>query len=380
MVFRVVVHQADAVEDGTVVTSVLALGLFIAGYLLPISTRPQNLFSERMLDDCEDFAYKATMIIFIPALLIALDILHSHAAVVYGSADPIPRPYQAVLYTHLFFGFLYLGAADPKKQGWRRILTVVALVTLPRLVESLHGGRFFLAQAAVPAVLIAVARGWVSFSAKRLLQFAALALLLIFVPPITRGDRIIGQDESVNFFAAGSSLRLFQDNTDLNLNGRCPPLLVSLTAKTIPYGLLGVCVIDFGGLKNMPATLNRILTVNDPASLGGTVSGTGSNYILDLYLFGGLFAVYAGSALFGFSCRRFVGWIGKRSLFSGIWAECLTRALFAPRGDLGYVFERIPSLVLATFLVVLIVAAGSLLQSEYAANPLAGTPVLEESR
>ena len=140
-----------------------------------------------------------------------------------------------------------------------------------------------------------------------------------------------------------------------------------------------VCVIDFGGLKNMPATLNRILTVNDPASLGGTVSGTGSNYILDLYLFGGLFAVYAGSALFGFSCRRFVGWIGKRSLFSGIWAECLTRALFAPRGDLGYVFERIPSLVLATFLVVLIVAAGSLLQSEYAANPLAGTPVLEES-
>ena len=313
MVFRVVVHQADAVEDGTVVTSVLALGLFIAGYLLPISTRPQNLFSERMLDDCEDFAYKATMIIFIPALLIALDILHSHAAVVYGSADPIPRPYQAVLYTHLFFGFLYLGAADPKKQGWRRILTVVALVTLPRLVESLHGGRFFLAQAAVPAVLIAVARGWVSFSAKRLLQFAALALLLIFVPPITRGDRIIGQDESVNFFAAGSSLRLFQDNTDLNLNGRCPPLLVSLTAKTIPYGLLGVCVIDFGGLKNMPATLNRILTVNDPASLGGTVSGTGSNYILDLYLFGGLFAVYAGSALFGFSCRRFVGWIGKRS-------------------------------------------------------------------
>jgi hypothetical protein len=129
----------------------------------------------------------------------------------------------------------------------------------------------------------------------------------------------------------------------------------------------------------MPATLDRILTVNDPTTFEGTVAGTGSNYLLDLYLFSGMIAVFAGSAVFGFSCRRFVGWIGKRSLFSGIWAECLTRALMAPRGSLGYVYERIPSLVLATVLVVFIVWAGRLLCREYAANPAARVPAMEES-
>jgi hypothetical protein len=123
----------------------------------------------------------------------------------------------------------------------------------------------------------------------------------------------------------------------------------------------------------MPATLDRILTINEPTTFQGTVSGTGSNYLLDLYLFGGMMAVFAGSALFGFSCRSFVGWIGERSLFSGIWAECLTRSLMAPRSSLGYVYERIPSLILTTLLVVLIVCAGRLLMKEYAAKPATET-------
>jgi hypothetical protein len=87
-----------------------------------------------------------------------------------------------------------------------------------------------------------------------------------------------------------------------------------------------------------------------------------------LYVTGGLFAVYFGSVLFGFTCRSFLAWCGKRSLFAGIWAECLTRALLAPRGNLGYVYERIPSLVLATWLVVLVVWGMKLLQREYSAG------------
>jgi hypothetical protein len=366
ILYRLVVHQSDAVEDGTVLISILALVLFVTGYLLPTPCRSRSQFSGRMLDGCGDFAYQFTIIIFLPALIIAIVLLRSHIGLPYGSAPPIPRPFQAVLYTHLFFCILYLGAADPEKQGWRRIMTVVVLVTLPRLIESMHGGRFFLAQAVVPAVLIAVSRGWILINIKRVAQLAALALVIVFVPSLTRGDDVIGQEESVNYFAAGSSLQLFQDNTDLNLNGYCPPFLVSLTAKTIPYSMLGLCVVDFDGLKDMPATLERILTLNDPLSFDGTVSGTGSNYLLDLYLFGGMSAVLVGSILFGFSCRRFVAWIGERSLFSGIWAECLTRALLAPRCSLGYVYERIPSLILTTLLVVLLVTAGMLLQSEYA--------------
>ncbi len=373
ILFRIVVHQSDAVEDGTVAISILALVLFLVGYLLPSSSHPRSLFSVTMLDACENFAYRTTILLFIPSLVIAISLLRNHIGMDYGSGAPIPRLYQAVLYTHLFFGFLYLGAANPEKQGWRRTSIVVVLVILPRLIESLHGGRFFLAQAVVPAVLISVARGWIRFSFKRLTQFAALTLVIIFVPSLTRGDEVIGQDNSVNFFAAGSSLQLFQQNTDLSLNGRCPPLLVSMTAKTIPYGLLGICVVDIGGLKDMPATLDRILTINDPSTFNGTVSGTGSNYLLDLYLFGGGSAVFVGSALFGFSCRRFLGWISERSLFSGIWAECLTRALMAPRSSLGYVYERIPSLILATLLIVLIVWAGRLLKKEYAARPAANT-------
>jgi hypothetical protein len=200
-------------------------------------------------------------------------------------------------------------------------------------------------------------------------QIAAIAVFILFVPSITRGDDLVGEGDTIKFFAAGSSLQLFQDNMDLDMNGRCESLLVSLTAKTIPYGLMNLCVMDFAGLKNMPATAGRIITVNAPSSFEGTAAGTGSNFLLELYPLGGIPAVMAGTAVFGFSCRRFLLWIGRRSLFAGIWAECLTRALFAPRGELGYVYERIPSLIAATLCVVLIVCAGRFLIRESAANP-----------
>ncbi len=74
--------------------------------------------------------------------------------------------------------------------------------------------------------------------------------------------------------------------------------------------------------------------------------------MLELYLTGGIGAIILGSVFFGFSSRCFIQWISQRSLFAGIWAECLSRVLFAPRGTLGYVYERIPSLVIATLIIV----------------------------
>lgn len=367
LLYRAMVHQADPVDETTIALSFFALLLFIAGYLMPAARPAPSRFSESVLDACGDFSYQVTLLLGFPALALAVQFWYSHIGTVYGTSG-IPFLYQVVLYTHLFFGFLFIGASNPEKQGWRRVLIVAALITLPRLIISMHYERFFLAQAIVPAVLIAVARGWMKLSFKRLLQLSALALAIIFVPALTRGDNLIQQRDIVSFFAAGSTLLLYQNNTDFDLSGHCSPLIVSLTAKTIPYGPLGICVMDFGYWKNMPATLDRILTVNDPSTFNGTVSGTGSNYLLDLYLFGGMLAVYAGSTLFGFTCRRFIDWIGRRSLFSGIWAECLTRALFAPRSSLGYVFERIPSLVLTTLLVVVIVWAWRLWQRDCAAN------------
>jgi len=360
VLFRLVVHQADAVDNESIVVSIVGLALFIAGYLFPAFAWPARPPSPQMLDACGGFAYKVTLLLASPALVLSILFWHSHTGHDYIGADPIPFGYQVVLYTHLFFGFMFFGSADPRKEGWRRILISIALVTLPRLIISLHWGRFFLAQAVVPALLMAIARGWISFSPRRIFQVVVVALVILFVPAMTREDFSLGQGDMVQWFAQGSTLKLYQDNTDLNLNGYCPPLLVSITAKSVPYVLLNVCIMDYNA-QSMPATSGRIVTVNDPKTFQGTLGGAGSNYLLDLYLSGGILAVFAGSAAFGFSCRRFIGWIGQPSLFAGMWAECLTRALLAPRGELGYVYERIPSLVLTTWLVVLIVWAGRLL-------------------
>jgi hypothetical protein len=368
ILLQLVLGLQDSVDDSTIEISVVALICFTAGYLFPRIGSGTRHLSATILDASGDFAYRVTTVLFVPALLLAIYLLESRAALDYGASGPVPTVFQALLYTHLFFGFMCIGAADPARQGWRRIWVAAAMLTLPRLIVSLHGGRFFLAQALVPALLIAMARGWIRLMLKHLMWLAVIALFIIFVPAITRGDPIFGGSQDQQMFLQSDVLGLYQNNTDLSLDSGCPPLLISLTAKTIPYSLLGVCVIDTAGLKNLPATLERILTNNDPGSSQGTVAGTGSNYLLELYITGGLFAVYFGSALFGFTCRSFLAWCGKRSLFAGIWAECLTRALLAPRGNLGYVYERIPSLVLATWFVVLVVWGMKLLQREYSAG------------
>jgi O-antigen polysaccharide polymerase Wzy len=146
-----------------------------------------------------------------------------------------------------------------------------------------------------------------------------------------------------------NTLGYFQDNTDISYP--CPPLLVSFTAKVIPYAAIGLCTTDVGDDKGIAATMDRLLTKEYSNDMR---AGTGGNYLLELYLTGGLVAIILGSLLFGFSCRRFVELTGHRSLFAGIWAECLSRALFAPRGNLGYVYERIPSLLLATAAVIVL--------------------------
>jgi O-antigen polysaccharide polymerase Wzy len=371
ILLQLVLGLQDSVDDSTIQISVVALICFTAGYLFPKIGSGTRHLPATILDACGDFAYRVTTVLFVPALLLAIGLVESRGAADYGANGPMPRALQALLYTHLFFGFMCIGAADPAKQGWKRIWIAAAMLTLPRLIISLHGGRFFLAQALVPVLLIAMARGWVRLTLRHMVQLSVIALFIIYVPAITRGDLVLGAGQNQQMFLETDVLGLYQNNTDLSLDPGCPPLLISLTAKTIPYSLLGVCVIDFGGLKNMPATLERILTNNDPGSSQGTVDGTGSNYLLELYVTGGLFAVYFGSVLFGFTCRNFLAWCGKRSLFAGIWAECLTRALLAPRGNLGYVYERIPSLVLTTWLLVLVVWGMKLLQREYSAGSLA---------
>lgn len=368
---RVFFRIPDPVEDSTIAISILAAMAFVFGYLLPVHRQSRSLLPDQMLNRCGDFAYASAQFLFVPALLIAFLVFRSRVGIGYGSAGAIPSAFQALLYTHLFVGFMSIGSADPQKQGWRRRVVIsIALISIPRLIISLLGARFILVQAIAPVVLIAFARDWIRLSWKRVFQVLLLIIAIVFVPAMTRGSQVIGTGGDFALIMGSDILGLFQNNLDMSLDENCPPLLISLTAKTIPYGSFHLCVVDSGGLKDMPATLERILTNNEPGSFQGTTAGTGSNYLLELYVSGGLFAVYFGSALFGITCRSFVKWIGNRSLFSGIWVECLTRALLAPRGNLGYVFERIPSLIAATLAVIVIVWAWRLIDCEPACRPI----------
>jgi hypothetical protein len=340
----------DPVESWALRISFLGIAMYAAGYLLP-PIRFNMVFVPWLLDWCEAVAYRATIWLAFPALILGVRFFLSRSGVDYGQGEPLSLFHQAVFYGHMFFAFLFLGVARGIPKNRHKIIVASVAVIAPRLVVSLHWGRFFLVQGVVPVLLIALARGWLTLSTKRVLQFAALVLFVLFVPSFTRGDSFLGQDELVSFFEAGSTLRMLQDNRELNLAGMCPPLLVSMTDKLVPYGLLGVCTMQFKGAQGVPATLDRILTDNDPAN-EETLGGTGSNYLLELYLSGGIGAVTLGSLLFGFTGRCFVKWISERSLFAGIWAECLSRVLFAPRSTLGYVYERIPSLLVATLIIV----------------------------
>jgi len=82
---------------------------------------------------------------------------------------------------------MYLGSADPGRDGWRRILIASTLVILPRLIISLHWGDS-LWPGHDSCFAYRYRRGWIQISPRRLLQIALLALGLIFVPPLTRGD------------------------------------------------------------------------------------------------------------------------------------------------------------------------------------------------
>ncbi len=332
-----------------------ALGAFAVGYILPAPRFPEASTSREVLNRCEKFSFVATIVLAIPACFVALQYLAYRLTVEsYFGGEGISLWQQAVLYSHLFFGLLYVGAVEEPHKNKQKLALVILLTIAPRLIVAFQWRRFFAAQAIVPIILIALARGWFRLSFKRSFQLLLLGLFILFVPALTRGDNVFGEDEAgdpqvVNYFGYMNTLTYFQDNTDLRY--QCPPLLVSLTAKVIPYPLLGICTVDLGENKNMTAALDRLLAKE---YTGDIMAGTGGNYLLELYLTGGIAAILIGSVVFGFTCRRFVEMIGHPSLYAGIWAECLSRALFAPRQTVGYVYERIPSLVLATLVVVAI--------------------------
>ncbi len=351
---RIWLGRPDPIRDRFLWISAASLGLFTLGYMLPAPRLHGLAASEDTLNRCAAFSYVAAILFAIPAFWVAIQFATYRLGVSYLEGHGPSLLQQAVLYTHLFFSLLYIGAVRSDISNIRKLSLIIFLVVCPRLLVALRWRRFFLAQAVLPIIFIAVARGWFKFDLKRTAAICLIAVFILFIPAITRGDKIFGTDELgrpqiVTYFGWMTTLNYFQDN--LNLSYTCPPLLVSLTAKLIPYSALGICTIDVGNDKNLPATMERLLTKKYTNDI---MKGTGGNYLLELYLAGGYPAIVLGTTIFGFTCRRFVELIDHRSLYAGIWAECLSRALLAPRGTLGYVYERIPGLLLATFAVIVL--------------------------
>src|SRR5260370_37741824 len=103
----------------------------------------------------------------------------------------------------MFFAFLFLGAARSIREDQRRIIIASILVIAPRLIVSLRWGRFFLVQAVVPVLLIVFARGWGTLSRKRIIQLRSLALFLLFLPSLIRGDGFFRREALVTMFQSG---------------------------------------------------------------------------------------------------------------------------------------------------------------------------------
>jgi hypothetical protein len=238
------------------------------------------------MNRCEAFSYVAAITLAVPAFWVATQILIYRLGVGYLEGHGPSLGQQAVLYTQLFFGLLYVGVVTSDRGHTRRIALVVLLTIGPRLLVALRWRRFFLAQAVLPILFIAVARGWLKLDLKRIAAVGLIALFILFIPAITRGDKLFGTDvhgrpQLVTYFGWMTTLNYFQDNLDLRY--RCSPLLVSLTAKLVPYRALGICTVDIGEDKGLPATTERLLTKKYTNDI---MKGTGSNYLLDLYLAG----------------------------------------------------------------------------------------------
>lgn len=350
LLFRGVLDTEDPVTNASLLTSLMALVSFIFGYAIALPR--VVLFQHFDLERLRTLAGRLTLLVFWPAVVVSVLFFQRRMAYEYGSGEGLSTIEQSVLYGHLFFGFLYLGLLE-RDVPRRQLLVALLTITLPRLIISMQWGRFFLAQALVPIIFLALARGWLRITWRLFGIMMLVSILILFGPALARGDSVFGSEEIVRFFANGSTMLLYQDNLDKTGN-HCPPLLVALTAKTIPWSALQVCTIDIWGQRDLPATLDRLLAFDEIGD-ADSLTGPGSNYLLELFLTGGSPAIVIGSLLFGLACRTMVRSLVSPSLFSPIWIECLTRAALAPRSNLGYVFERVPSLLLSYLLFAVVI-------------------------
>lgn len=361
VVYRVLLDYPDPVLDPALTLSFYAVVSFVTGYVLTASYNVAFFRSNTVILERTARVSKWLTVLFgIPSFFLALEFFLYRATVDYGRGEGIPLLYQAFFYPQMSFFFLYITTTPDKELKPKVFWALVALSIGIRLIVSLKWGRFFVGQIIFAFFIVALARGWLRITPTNMLKLLLAGVFVFAVPAITRGDfdaskKTSNDNPLVEFVAAGSTLKLFQDNTELDLTDWCNPLFVSLSAKTVPFKALDVCTIDIWGEFGLPATLDRILAYNEiGAKAMDVLNGPGSNYMLELYVsLGREIGVIVGSFFFGMSCAFSYNALQFRTIYGSIWLEILSRAIFAPRSNLGYVFERLPSLYMTTIIVAM---------------------------
>jgi hypothetical protein len=358
---RLFLHLPGIVSNWAMAISIVSAIFYFVGYLLFPTIAPFRVVSIDVINGCERLSEKMTIGLFFPSIAYALYFYILHLHDVYGEYT-IPFAAQGIFYAHLFFGFMYLSIFRLEKHRKKSLWFAIAFILLPRILISLNYGRAFIAFGALPIVFIAISRGWLKVTVKGVAGVLLVGVCIVIVPAMLRGDLKsqfggVGRNNMRMFLggwlSSGSSLVVFDKASAANLLGECSPILVSLTEQIVPYETLGICTVPHGpGVSASDSAGIATYIINGDSF---SYAGTGSTYILDLYWAGGIIAIIVGSIIMGATCRLFVSAVAYRSIFSGIWAESLVRSLFAVRGTYGYMYQRIPSLLFATFLCALIV-------------------------
>jgi len=351
------------VSDETLAISILALLLYGLGYI--VFGNKRFLLIKTSEDATQRVAKLSKKIIFfllLPSLIFSILFYLSKIGTAYGQGGGIPILYQSFFYLEMTFFFMYISTTNDKELNPKIFWFIVFVSILIRFIVSATWGRFFVGQIIIAFLIVAILRRWLIFDRKNVMKIIAIALFIFFVPALMRGDfqssssQRYSDNPLIEFVSAGSTLKLFEDNRNLDLSNNCNPLFVSTFAKTIPFSFIDSCTIDIWGEYNLPATLDRILAENELGQNSmDSLTGPGSNYLLELYLsFNGNIGIIIGSFIFGIISRFSVNSLHNPTIFGLIWIEILSRALFTPRSNVGYVFERIPSLLLLSFLILIL--------------------------
>jgi hypothetical protein len=237
----------------------------------------------------------------------------------------------------------------------RKTLRLFALVFIPRLILGIFTMRSLFAFFVVAQLNIWYVIGFIRKNTIR-----KILLLLIFLSPgLIGGTSIIRTYAVVDF----SSLNLFsQLNPLFILYFASESINITQLAldnlqymHNIFYSLSTIISIYLPFLANsdyylesetgqgiLLNRLDRSLTIALLRDRGIEYAGTGGNYLADLFLDGGFWAVGLGSCFIGFITALFVVKMKESRLFLFLGLYFSQKLLYSPRGTFTEIFDMLP--------------------------------------